>query len=185
MRRSSLRKREPCVAGTRRTICKHLTGTPILELDEMPALNRMRSARWLLQKRWMSLAVVSALAAVVLAVFWKVPQAQFVMWDDDINIYANPNHGGLSWSRIVWMFTDTKYVMYYAPLSWLTLSIIYACCGLNPLGYHVASLLLHLANTVLVYFLILQCLNRFVLPRPCASGKIAASEPEVGLDRRW
>src|SRR5258707_588883 len=124
------------------------------------------------QGRRVSLLIILALIAVVLAVFWKLPQAQFVMWDDDINIYGNPNHGGLSWSRIVWMFTDIHYVMYYAPLSWLTLSIIYACCGLNPLGYHVASLLLHLANTVSVYFLILHCLNRFVLPRPCAPGEI-------------
>jgi protein O-mannosyl-transferase len=98
--------------------------------------------------------VVAVLVLAVIAVFCNVPHAEFVQWDDDINIYRNPHHGGLSWERIKWMFTDTQYVLYYAPLSWLTLSVLYEVSGLNPFGYHVASLILHCVNTVLVFFLI-------------------------------
>lgn len=98
------------------------------------------------------------LVAVVVGVFWRVPGADFVQWDDDINIYANPYHGGLSWRRIVWMFTDLQYVMYYAPLSWLTLSVIYQFSGLNPVGYHLTSLFLHCLNTLLIYGLIRRLL---------------------------
>src|SRR5207249_7028820 len=98
--------------------------------------------------------ILLVLLVAVLAVFWNVPRAQFVRWDDDINIYRNPYHGGLSWERIHWMFTDTRYVLYYAPLSWLTLSFIYELCGLDPLGYHLASLLLHCLNSILVYLVI-------------------------------
>src|SRR6476619_3284672 len=97
---------------------------------------------------------VAVLVLAVIAVFCNVPHAEFVQWDDDINIYRNPHHGGLSWERIKWMFTDTQYVLYYAPLSWLTLSVLYEVSGLNPFGYHVASLILHCVNTVLVFFLI-------------------------------
>src|SRR4051812_4646020 len=89
-----------------------------------------------------------------LAVYSQVPQHGFVQWDDDINIYGNPHHGGLAWPRIQWMFTDTHYVLYYAPLSWLTLSAIYEVFGLNPFGYHLASLLLHSANAVAAYYLL-------------------------------
>src|SRR5437660_3004496 len=98
-------------------------------------------------KRTSALIVLLLILATV-AVFWKVPAADFVQWDDDINIYRNPYHGRLSWERLVWMFTDIHYVLYYAPLSWLTLSIIYEFSGLNPIGYHVASLLLHCANAM-------------------------------------
>src|SRR5262249_44884345 len=93
--------------------------------------------------------------------YWNVPRADFVMWDDDINIYRNPHHGGLSWGRVVWMFTDIYYVVYYGPLSWLSLSVIYEFFGFNPFGFHLASFLLHFANTALVYFLIRHLLRRF------------------------
>src|SRR5690349_11659041 len=78
---------------------------------------------------------VATLILIAIAVFSNVPNAGFVQWDDDINIYRNPHHGGLTWSRVVWMFTDVKYVMYYAPLSWFTLSVLYELFGLNPFGY--------------------------------------------------
>src|SRR3954452_24163698 len=104
---------------------------------------------------------IGALVVIVtLAVFSAVPHAQFVRWDDDINIYGNPHHGGLTWPRIVWMFTDTHYVLYYAPFSWLALSVIYEFCALNPFGYHFASLLLHGANALLGYYLIRTILSR-------------------------
>jgi tetratricopeptide (TPR) repeat protein len=103
---------------------------------------------------------LAVLVLVVIAIFATVPHAEFVQWDDDINIYRNPHHGGLSWERIKWMFTDTQYVLYYAPLSWLTLSVLYEVSGLNPFGYHSASLLLHLTNTILVFYLIRFCLVR-------------------------
>ncbi len=98
--------------------------------------------------------ILLVLLLAVLAVFWNVPRAEFVQWDDDINIYRNPYHGGLAWERISWMFTDTRYVLYYAPLSWLALSVIYEFSGLDPLGYHLASLALHCVNSMLVYFVI-------------------------------
>jgi tetratricopeptide (TPR) repeat protein len=102
---------------------------------------------------------LAVLILVIVAVFSQVPHAQFVQWDDDINIYRNPHHGGLSWERTQWMFTDTQYVLYYAPLSWLTLSIVCQFWGLNPFGYHLASLLLHTINTLLVFFLIKKYLS--------------------------
>ncbi len=107
--------------------------------------------------RWLA---PSILLFLVFAVFSEIPQHGFVQWDDDINIYGNPHHGGLSWHRIRWMFSDTHYVLYYAPLSWLTLSAIYEFFGLNPFGYHLASLLLHGANAVLSYYLLRALLSR-------------------------
>ena len=42
----------------------------------------------------------------------------------------------------------------YRPLATLSYYLIYAIVGLNPFGYHLFSVLLHLANVVLVYLLV-------------------------------
>jgi len=107
--------------------------------------------------RWLAPAI---LLFLVFTVFSEIPQHAFVQWDDDINIYGNPHNGGLSWHRIQWMFSDTHYVLYYAPLSWLTLSAIYELFGLNPFGYHLTSLLLHGTNALLSYYLLRALLSR-------------------------
>lgn len=91
---------------------------------------------------------------VVCAVFSRGLLNDFVQWDDDINIYKNPHVQGLDAGRVKWMFTDIGWVRYYAPLAWLSVAVIHEFSGLDPFGYHLASLLLHCANSVLLYWLI-------------------------------
>ena len=71
------------------------------------------------------------LALIVINVFSPVLRADFVMWDDDINIYKNPHLGGLDSARLVWMFTDFSYSRVYNPVAWLTWSAVYECFGLG------------------------------------------------------
>ena len=56
------------------------------------------------------------------------------------------------------MFT-TFHLGHYHPLTWLTLGVDYAVCGMNPVGYHSTNVLLHALTTLLVYFLILRLLQ--------------------------
>jgi len=53
------------------------------------------------------------------------------------------------------MFT-TFYTGNWIPLNWLSLSLDYHLGGLNPLVYHLHNLLLHILNTLLVFFLSLK-----------------------------
>ena len=99
------------------------------------------------------LAVFLLIFSVAL-VFGPVLQADFVQWDDDINIYKNPHVGGLSADRLKWIWTDYKYGRVYAPFAWMTWSLVFDWCGLNPGGYHLVNLLFHIANTVLVFRLL-------------------------------
>jgi tetratricopeptide (TPR) repeat protein len=106
-----------------------------------------------------------AVAAITLAVFIHVLSADFVMWDDDIIIYENPNMQGLSLRQIGKIFTDIDSMMRYNPLTLLSWSITYHFWGLNPFWYHFGNWMLHGLNTVLVFFvlrklLILASLNR-------------------------
>jgi hypothetical protein len=108
------------------------------------------------------LGAACALVLVVLLVFRQTLSFDFVMWDDDHNIYQNPHIQALGWSQLAWMFTDTVYVRIYMPLGWLSLAVIHGLVGLDPRGYHLANLLVHAGNTLLVFFLIRRLLTLHV-----------------------
>jgi len=97
--------------------------------------------------------VVLLLALAVFACFLPALGSQFVLWDDDMNFTDNPSYRGLSVAHLRWMFT-TLYGGHYQPLTWVTLGLDYTLWGMNPTGYHLTNILLHAANAVLVYRLI-------------------------------
>lgn len=77
----------------------------------------------------------------------------FVEWDDNIYITDNTVIRTISWENVRAMFTEPRYKL-YLPLTWLSLSLDYQIWELNPFGYHLTNLILHLANTLLVYLLV-------------------------------
>lgn len=74
----------------------------------------------------------------------------FVDWDDNVLLLENPAYRGLGWTHLRWMATTTL-LGHWVPLTWLTLGLDYVVWGMAPMGYHLTSLLLHVANAVLVY----------------------------------
>ena len=98
------------------------------------------------------------ISLIVLTIFSTVLTADFVMWDDDIAIYNNPNLGGLSLDRIYWAFTDVDSTMRYIPLSLLTWSSIYHFFGLNPFGYHMVNWILHGLSSGVLFLIIRKIL---------------------------
>ena len=103
-------------------------------------------------------AIVLALVAVVFGVFFRTLESGFLRWDDDINVFENPHVQGLTAENLRWMFTDFEQAIRYKPLSWLAWAVVHEVFGLNPFGYHLANVLLHCANTVLVFLLIRRVL---------------------------
>src|SRR6266403_5481868 len=100
--------------------------------------------------KWRAPGVVLLLGLAVLVCFLPALGSRFVLWDDDMNFTGNPSYRGLSASHLRWMFT-TLYGGHYQPLSWVTLGLDYTLWGMNPTGYHLTNLLLHAANAILVY----------------------------------
>jgi Tfp pilus assembly protein PilF len=122
---------------------------------------------------WLMIAVV---AAVTLSVFSLVRHAEFVPWDDDINIYGNPHIRGITAESLKWMFTDTSYVHRYMPIGWLAFAIDYQLAhGCNPATYHIGNLLLHTFNAVLVFLLIGHLLQKAKPAMPSCAVPIAAA----------
>jgi hypothetical protein len=101
---------------------------------------------------------VMLVAAITLAVFAPTLANGWVEFDDLFNFGENPHYRGLGWRNVVWMFT-TAWGGHWTPLSWLTLGLDYCIWGMNPLGYHLTSLLWHAANAALVLMLAQRLLH--------------------------
>src|SRR5213594_2683162 len=119
-------------------------------------------ARALLQG-WLSWLVPVVIALITCAAFLPTLQNQFVSWDDDKNFLENPHYRGLSWTHLHWMWTT--HLGHYIPLTWMTLGLDYLLWGMNPVGYHLTSLLLHVTNAVVFFFVVRRILT-LALPSP-------------------
>src|SRR5205809_4765259 len=102
--------------------------------------------------RWIQWLVPVLVALVTFTAFWPALQNQFVDWDDSKNFVDNPQYRGLAGTHLRWMWT-TLHMGHYAPLPWMTLGLDHVLWGMNPLGYHLTSLLLHALNAVLFFLL--------------------------------
>ena len=105
--------------------------------------------------------ILYALLIGVFAFLFYIPAAgnDFVMFDDDINIYNNPMLGELTWGRVGWAFADTFYMPRYMPLGWISLMAVFEVGGLDPASYHTVNVVLHAVNSALVLVVLLRGLT--------------------------
>ena len=93
-----------------------------------------------------------AIAIVVFIVFSPALHDGFVSLDDRRNFLDNAAYRGLGTVQLRWMWTTTL-MGHFIPLSWMTLGLDYVLWGMNPTGYHLTNVVLHVANAVAVYFI--------------------------------
>ena len=102
-------------------------------------------------KQPLAIFIVLGLA---LAIFSPAFNNQLVNWDDYAYITENTVIQSLSWANIKHIFKlDTFVVGNYHPLTVLTLALEYHIAGAKPFIYHFNNVLLHLCNSLLVYFI--------------------------------
>jgi Flp pilus assembly protein TadD len=89
-----------------------------------------------------------AVAVLGFLAFLPALGADFVNWDDEISFLRNIHYRGLGLAHLQWMFTTTL-LGHWSPLTWLTWSFDYIMGGLNPVGYHLTSVLIHAVNIAL------------------------------------
>jgi tetratricopeptide (TPR) repeat protein len=103
------------------------------------------------QRGFLILSIYFALVLSTLLVFWQVRNFDFVSYDDNIYVYENPSIlNGLSCGSVIGAFTTT-HVGNWLPLTWLSFMLDCHLFGLNPGLMHLVNLLLHLANTLLLF----------------------------------
>ena len=92
--------------------------------------------------------------AATLPVFWQVTQHDFLNFDDNTYVTENPQvQAGLTKKGIIWAFTTT-YANFWHPLTWLSYMVDCQLFGLKPGMHHLSNLLLHTANTVLLFLVL-------------------------------
>jgi tetratricopeptide (TPR) repeat protein len=97
------------------------------------------------------ICVYVALALSTLAVYWQVHDYDFVNFDDPDYVRKNPNvQSGITLDSIKWAFT-TGHAANWHPLTWLSHMLDCQLFGTNPGGHHLTNLLLHIANTLLLF----------------------------------
>ncbi len=74
-------------------------------------------------------------------------------WDDHVYIQKNPYIKTFSWTNLKTLFSQ-PYFKNYAPLHILSYHLDYRLWGLNPSGYRLINIILHILNSLLVFFLI-------------------------------
>ena len=109
---------------------------------------------------WRAFALVGlALAAITSAVYFRALGHGFVQFDDPSYVTENRVvQSGLTVQGIRWAFT-TFHSANWHPLTWISLMLDRQLYGLNPMGFHLTNLLLHIANSLLL-LMVLSLMTR-------------------------
>ena len=99
-------------------------------------------------------AVGLGAVAITVVAYAQVWRFDFVSFDDQVYVTGNPMvRAGLTWAGIVSAFTGT-YAANWHPVTWLSHMLDVELFGLNSGPHHVVNLLLHAANTLLVWLVL-------------------------------
>lgn len=95
-----------------------------------------------------------ALAGLTLMVYGQCVSFQFTSWDDGFFITDNPVvQEGISVRNLAWAVTAVT-AGTWQPVTWISHMLDCQLFGLQPGGHHLVNVLLHLANTLLVFWLL-------------------------------
>ena len=130
------------------------------------------------------------LVGVTSLVYWNVLGADFVTWDDQILVYENPLIDpavGADWGQ----FWRQAYLYLYMPLTYSAWAVLAQMSWqpnagslggdtspLNPQYFHVANLIVHLANVILVFSLMRMLVKRDI-PALCGAALFALHPVQV------
>jgi tetratricopeptide (TPR) repeat protein len=107
-----------------------------------------------MKKKHAVFLVCLALTVLTSSAYWNVDKCSFVCLDDQVYVYQN-NHVlyGFTKDKIGWAFSSINTANWH-PLTWLSHMLDYRIYGLKPAGHHLTSLVFHLLNTLLLFFLL-------------------------------
>ena len=105
----------------------------------------------MLGKKQIPLIYLLLTAATIIA-FWQVSQCDFITYDDPLYVTKNTHiMNGVTVDSVRWAFTSV-YFNLWLPLTMISHMVDVQLFGLNPHGHHMISLLFHIANTLLLFF---------------------------------
>jgi len=108
-----------------------------------------------------NLALAAILAIVTLLLYWPATGFDFTNYDDPRYVTNNPHVlGGLTWGNVGWAFT-TDAAGNWHPLTWISLMLGAQFFGPGAGGQHTLNIMLHAANTALLFFVLRRFTGAF------------------------
>ena len=101
---------------------------------------------------------IAAAILVTLAIFpyLQTLSYNFVCYDDYFYVVSNPHvRQGVTLPNIAWAFTNSRGGNWH-PLTWLSHMLDISIWGSKPAGHHFTSVMLHAANTLLLFVIFSQ-----------------------------
>src|SRR5882672_2284570 len=115
------------------------------------------------------LAVVLLVAALI--AYAPAMRGGF-LWDDNDHLSENPTITQPNGLNKIWFDYKSIHAQYY-PLVYTTYWLEYHLWGLNPLGYHITNVLLHVCSAIILG----QLLGRLAIPGAWLAAAIFALHP--------
>jgi len=106
------------------------------------------------------LSVILLLVILGACCFANSLKSPLLNWDDQVYIQDNPYIRSFSWSNLKVLFTR-PYFKNYAPIHILSYQLDYHFFRLRPEGYRMVNILLHIFNSIIIFFLILEWYHTF------------------------
>jgi len=104
----------------------------------------------------MRIAISLFLVTVTFLAYWPVLDNGFVNFDDGRYVTENTHiQKGLTLEAVVWAFTQS-YAANWHPMTWLSHMLDFEVYGLDPSGHHLTNLFFHIANTLLLFGVLLK-----------------------------
>lgn len=102
-----------------------------------------------------------AIIIATMATYWQVTDHGFSNLDDNLYVASNPVVSqGLTFANIQWAFTLNSKHFYWQPLTWLSHMLDVQLFGLNPGPHHLVNVLIHIANSLLIFILLINLTDR-------------------------
>jgi protein O-mannosyl-transferase len=115
----------------------------------MPRRRQSKTTNNRLHRLWIAIG----LFALTVCAYWPTLANGFVNLDDSQYVGNPVVAQGLTWSTVRWALTSFDAANWH-PLMWMSLQLDQELFGNNPAGHHAISLLIHTANSILLFALL-------------------------------
>jgi hypothetical protein len=145
-------------------------------VTERPSQSKpVRTKGWLIREHGLALWIVLFLVVITFVAFEQVRTCAFINLDDSAYVTDNrPIQEGLTLEGVTWAF-KTIHAGHWHPLTWVSHMLDCQLYGLKPGGHHLTNLIFHIANTLLLFFVLKRMTG--TLWRSCFVAALFALHP--------
>jgi tetratricopeptide (TPR) repeat protein len=102
----------------------------------------------------LTITICIILGGITSALYWPVRNFEFILYDDGQYVFENPHvASGLSWKNLAWAVTRFHSGNWH-PVTWISHMVDVQLFGMRPGLHHLTNVLLHSANTILLFLLL-------------------------------